>query len=290
MKTRLFPLRRLRRYVLQAVFCLGMPAAVSGGAIDARWFVDQDGYLRQAPASAPPQSALVAPYGQDPEQYRLTFAEEFDVYDPRYWNDRSWYEQPRPAVNYAVENGKLKIWPQRDAQGNFFNRTIDTDGKFYQTYGYFEMEARLPKGKGVWPAFWLFNHIGERRPEIDIMEAYPGGVPPWGKTGKNGIPYPRAYGITVWHDKGKPAGRLQYDTRSDLSAAFHKYAVKWEPERQTFYFDGKPVLTVDAAMSDPMYIVLDLWYGSESGTPDDTTPQGRSNAFEINYVRAWQFR
>jgi hypothetical protein len=41
-------------------------------------------------------------------------------------------------------------------------------------------------------------------------------------------------------------------------------------------------------MSDPMYIVLSLWFGSASGTPDASTPTGRSNAFEINYVRAWR--
>jgi hypothetical protein len=38
-----------------------------------------------------------------------------------------------------------------------------------------------------------------------------------------------------------------------------------------------------------MYILLDLWFGSASGTPDETTPTGRGNAFEINYVRAWRF-
>ena len=39
-----------------------------------------------------------------------------------------------------------------------------------------------------------------------------------------------------------------------------------------------------------MYIILDLWFGSDSGEPDDSTPQGEPNSFEINYVRAWRFR
>ncbi|HEY4542199.1 MAG TPA: family 16 glycosylhydrolase, partial [Noviherbaspirillum sp.] len=111
-----------------------------------------------APQAAAPQSE-VGPYGQDASKYTMSFADEFDNgFDTKVWNSKIWYSDDNPTKNYAVEDGKLKIWPQRDASGKFFNRTIDTDGKFYQTYGYFEMEAKLPYGKGAWPAFWLLNH------------------------------------------------------------------------------------------------------------------------------------
>lgn len=278
---------RLERFAWRALCCacLGLLCAC-----DASLAWNTPAPAGKARAGRPPAPAARTPFGQDPAQYVLTFAEEFDTYTPHHWNDHLWYEYSNPTRNYAVEDGRLKIWPERDASGAFFKRTLDTDGKFSQTYGYFEMEAKLPRGKGVWPAFWLFAHPGERRPEIDIMEAYPGGVSPWGMTGADGQPYPRAYGITVWLDQGNEAGRLQYDAHQDLSAGFHKYAVRWEPDRQTFFFDGKRVLSVDVSMSDPMYLLLDLWFGSASGTPDATTPQGRSNAFEVNYVRVWQFR
>jgi beta-glucanase (GH16 family) len=183
----------------------------------------------------------------------------------------------------------LKIWPQRDASGNFFNRTIDTDGKYYQTYGYFEMEAKLPVGRGVWPAFWLFNHPGDRRPEIDIMEAYPGGGPNsgWGDSNL----HPVAFAATVWpNGASNPAAGSKTLQTVDLSAGFHTYAVKWEPGQQTYYFDGQPFWTLNVSMSDPMYVMLDLWFGSASGTPDGSTPTGEGNSFEVNYVRAWQFK
>ena len=76
----------------------------------------------------------------------------------------------------------------------------------------------------------------------------------------------------------------------DLSSSFHKYGVKWEPNKITFYYDGQQVYSANVSMSDRMYILLDLWYGSASGTPDNTTPQGKTNAFEVNYVRAWKFK
>jgi beta-glucanase (GH16 family) len=220
----------------------------------------------------------------------LTFSEEFNSYNSNLWNDHIWYETSNATKNYAVEDGKLKIWPQRDAAGKFFNRTIDTDGKYYQTYGYFEIEAKLPVGKGTWPAFWLFNHIGERRPEMDVMEAYAGGAAPWGFNDANGVAHPQAYAPTVWKGPNELVGTRQYDTGKDLSAGFHKYAVKWEPNKQTYYFDGKEVLVLNTTFSDPMYIMLDLWYGSASGTPDNSTPQGKTNSYEVNYVRAWKLK
>ncbi|MFY0528764.1 glycoside hydrolase family 16 protein [Archangium gephyra] len=242
------------------------------------------------PTTPPPGPTTSGPYGQDASQYVLTFSEEFNSgFDTSKWNNHVWYESPNPTINYAVKNGVLKIWPQRDASGRFFNRTIDTDGKYYQTYGFFEMEAKLPIGRGVWPAFWLFNHPGDRRPEIDIMEAYPGGGPNsgWGDANL----HPVAFAATVWPNGGDnpSAGHKTLQT-VDLSAGFHRYAVKWEPGRQTFYFDGQPFWTVNVSMADPMYIMLDLWFGSASGTPDSTTPTGEGNSFEINYVRAWRFK
>jgi beta-glucanase (GH16 family) len=229
------------------------------------------------------------PFGQDPKQYTLSFAEEFDRFDSSVWNDHIWYEKSNPTKNYTVANGVLKIWPQQDASGKFFNRTLDTDGKYTQQYGYFEMEAKLPRGQGVWPAFWLFAHPGNRRPEIDIMEAYPS-AEGWGFVDKTGIARPNVYAATIWRTEGDQAGQKMVSTGKDLSAGFHKYAVKWEPDKQTFYFDGREIWSRRIEMPDPMYIMLDLWFGGAAGAPDESTPQGKSNAFEVNYVRAWKFR
>jgi beta-glucanase (GH16 family) len=247
--------------------------------------------IETAPAPAP---AAVGPYGQDASKFELVFADEFENgYNSSLWNDTVWYESANNTKNYAVEDGKLKIWPQRDASGKFFNRTIDTDGKYYQTYGYFEIEAKLPYGKGTWPAFWLLNHDDPHpmRPEIDILEAYAGGGPNsgWG----DGNMKPTAFASTVWPtgiDSAPNAGSKTFQNLGDLSAGFHRYAAKWEPNKITFYFDGKEIYSVNASMKKRMYILLDLWYGSASGTPDNSTPTGKGNSYEVNYVRAWKLK
>jgi beta-glucanase (GH16 family) len=239
-------------------------------------------------------SESTGPFGQDASKYKQTFAQEFEgnALDTSVWNDAIWYDKPGSAKDYAVEDGSLKIWPERDASGNFVNRTIDTDGKFYQTYGYFEMEAKLPKGKGTWPAFWLLNHdaADPYRPEIDILEAYAGGGANSGWSDDN--MNPTAFASTVWPNGingGGAAGTKTFQNLGDLSSAYHKYGLKWEPNKITFYLDGREMYAVNASMSSRMYILLDLWYGSASGNPDGSTPTGKGNAYDIKYVRAWQF-
>jgi beta-glucanase (GH16 family) len=250
------------------------------------------GIISGPPSSLPPgpqpvPSSTSGPAGQDASLYTLAFNEDFNSMNTAVWNDHMWYDSSNATQNWAIDNGVLKIWPQRDANGNFFNRTFDTDGKYYQTYGYFEIEAKQPIGKGVWPAFWIFNHIDSRRPEIDILESYPGGGPNsgWGDSSL----HPVAYGATIWLDAGVQGGFKMIQT-PDLSAAFHKYGLKWEPNKQTFYFDGKEVYSANVSMPDPMYIMVDLWFGSASGSPDNSTPTGIGNSYQINYVRSWKFK
>lgn len=239
----------------------------------------------------PPVSTLVGPKGVDANLFTPTWADEFNTtsLDLTKWNTSIWYESPSPTVNYSVADGQLKIWPMRDAMGKFFNRTIDSDRKFQQRYGFFEIEAKLPIGKGVWPGFWVFNHdlpaYPSKRPEIDILEAYPGGGPNsgWG----DGNFHPVAYASTVWIDAGVLGGTKTLTT-TDLSADFHTYGMDWQPSSITFYFDGKPFYSVTKSMPDPMYVLFSLWYGSASGIPDTTTPTGSTNSLVINYVRVWQ--
>jgi beta-glucanase (GH16 family) len=129
------------------------------------------------------------------------------------------------------------------------------------------------------------------RPEIDILEAYSGGGANsgWGDGNMN----PTAFAATVWPtgiDSAPAAGSKTFQGLGNLSAGFHKYAVKWEPNKITFYLDGNEMYSVNASMNKRMYILLDLWYGSASGAADDSTPQGVGNSYEVKYVRAWQFK
>lgn len=239
--------------------------------------------------------------------WTLSFQDEFNgsSLNTAVWRDQLWYGDRNNdgTVNYGVSGGSLKIWPALNRSGQFFDRTPNTDGKYSQLYGYFEARMKLPRGRGPWPAFWLFNHFDSgsqamSRPEIDVMEAYPGaGGEPWSTADLR----PNAYGATVHVDNGylnsagqatgqySPGGTQIIRAGMDLSADFHVYGVKWEKSQITFYFDGKQVAQVQASINQPLFILLGLGYGSASGTPNASeTPMGVGNALEIDYIRAWK--
>jgi hypothetical protein len=268
----------------------GGVAATGDGALVELWDCtgqDNQTWTIGAPVTQPPTS--IGPFGQDASLYTLVFSDEFDgtSLDTSKWGDKMWWLPEDSTPNYAVSNGSLKIWPVAGSDLNRNYRHITTDAKYYQTYGYFEIEAKLPFGRGPWPAFWLYNHDGATRPEIDIMEAYPGGGPDSGWSDAN--LHATAYAATVWRNDGDLVGTSTLQT-VDLSAGYHKYAVKWEPGKQTFYFDGQPFYTLNVAFPDRMFILLSFQFGSASGAPDASTPTGQGNSFDIRYVRAWQFK
>lgn len=263
-------------------------------------------------APDPPQPACGATAGE----YVLGFNEEFNAdLNPVVWQDRLWLSKLVRPVNYEISNGSLKLWLERNPyteDKNFFTRTLHTspyvnvDGLsgrtgYMQRYGCFEMEAKLPFGKGHFPAFWLTSADPQLHNEIDMMESFTRDVyidEQW---------HPVAYAVTVHRGctEADPDCNLNirsktYDTMNwypgvDLSAGFHNYAVKWQPDQLTFYFDGQPIRVTPVSFPEPMYILLDTKPDPWS-LPDDTTPTRSTTGFdpgavyEINYVRAWCFQ
>jgi beta-glucanase (GH16 family) len=280
-------------------------------------FLDLPAYqIKQFSTGGQTNPSDVWPVGRDQNLFNaLTFQDEFNgsQLDATKWRNTLWYERTlsRP-INYSVENGALHVWPQVDStqtdNGNngFYERMLATDGKWSQQYGYFEFRARMPRGKGLAPAFWLFNHQrseGTIHTEIDVMECYtsadPVSRPGWSTSDMR----PQDYVVTVWNnqitgDRAGTAIRMNDNAGLplvDLNAAPHTFACHWDSTGMQFYFDGIAVGTKRVPNSNfvdrPMYIVLALLLGGESGTPNTSqTPQGISNAMVVDYVRAWSLK
>ena len=99
---------------------------------------------------------------------------------------------------------------------------ITTLHSFSQRYGYFEMRAKLPRGKGIWPAFWLLPQDLSWPPEIDIMES---------------IGDPNTVYVTA-HSTTKKAEGIKVGVKGD---GFHTFAVAWDPKLIVWYVDGAEV-------------------------------------------------
>lgn len=161
----------------------------------------------------------------------------------------------------------------------YLSGVITSYDAFKFTYGYVEARAKVPVGKGYWPAFWLLNaYYDLDKPEIDIMEFI-------------GDNQDTVYHTYHYYDT---EGNLR-STKSeptypiDYSANFHTFGVEWQPGSATFYVDGIARHTIeDPKMSqEQMYIIANTAIGGWwPGDPDETTQF--PGQYSIDYIRAYQ--
>ena len=160
----------------------------------------------------------------------------------------------------------------------YLSGTLTTANKFNMRYGYVEMRARMPRGRGMWPAFWLLHSEDfDRRPEIDVVELL-------------GHQTDLAYHTYHRFDNGNLVSTPSFQAPGpDYAADFHTYAVLWEPGLIIWYIDGVERNRYESGnvSHENMYLLLNLAVGGVwAGEPDGSTPFPAR--YTIDYVRAWQ--
>ena len=157
------------------------------------------------------------------------------------------------------------------ANYGYMSGVITTQPSFSQTYGYFEMRAKIPRGKGLWPAFWLLPLDQSWPPEIDVMESI-------GDPSKV---------HTTYHSKATESAGMEHRISPD---EFHTFAASWDEREVIWYIDGREVFRkpTPADMHKPMYMLANLAVGGHwPGNPDATT---RFPAvYSIDFIRAYRF-
>lgn len=201
----------------------------------------------------------------------------------QYYTDRT--------ENARIENGQLVIEARKeDFSGkSYTSARLLTKNKVSWTYGRIEARIKIPKGQGIWPAFWMLgaNIDGVGWPlcgEIDIMENI-GSLPSTlygtihgpGYSGGNGIS-----GNTVL------AGAA-------LGDDFHVYAIEWEENRIRWFLDGQQFFTLTPGnlpggsawvFNAPQFLILNVAVGGNwPGSPNASTvfPQRMT----VDYVRVY---
>ena len=235
---------------------------------------------------------------------QLVMSDEFNVEgapNPSLWsynigtgnngwgNSEEQYYTNRPE-NIKVENGFLKITARREQYmgKSYTSARILTKGKFETKYGRLEARIKLPRGKGLWPAFWMLGSNSDTAiwpacGEIDIME-YLGSSPT------------KVFGTV--HGPGYSAGNAITKTytlpNSRFDTDFHVFGVEWDENYINFYVDNvlynqitPSDVTGDWVFNNPFYMILNMAVGGNyPGAPNSETPFPQEML--VDYVRVYQ--
>lgn len=250
--------------------------------------------------------------------WKLVWSDEFNgsgLPDSAKWawdegfiaNEEAQYYTIGRVENIRQENGVLIVearretWPnaaykegstrygQRQREAQYTSARIVTRGSAEWRYGRIEARARLPLGRGTWPAIWMLGTNCEaagwpRCGEIDIMEHVgfdPGVI--------HGNIHTQAYNHVRKTNKGAK-------TVVRNPADFHVYAMEWTATAIDFFLDGRKYFsypnekTGEAVwpFDQPFYLILNVavggTWGGQKGIDDSVFPQ----RMEVDYVRVYQ--
>ncbi len=193
--------------------------------------------------------------------------------------------------NLFFQDGKMIIEAKAESFGgkNYTSARIKTQGKKTFKFGRIDIRAILPKGKGIWPAFWLLpqdNVYGNwpKSGEIDMME-------------NMGSDPSRVLG-TLHFGPGPNSTYISKNyilPGATFNEQFHVFSLEWKQDQIKWYVDNTLYGTINKAdlgsnnypFNEQFYLILNLAVGGNfPGNPDATTvlPQW----LIMDYIRVFQ--
>ncbi|MFJ4923867.1 family 16 glycosylhydrolase [Streptomyces sp. NPDC088725] len=268
--------RRTALYATALLCCSGVVAAMPAGAA-------ADTPHTTSAAVAPAAGSFSDDFDGDAGsavdggKWQLETGDNVDNHERQYYTGGN--------SNAALDGqGHLVITARKENPGNYqcwygqceyTSARLNTSGKFSAQYGHVETRMKIPRGQGVWPAFWMLgDDIGNvgwpNSGEIDVMENV--GFEPGAVHGTiHGPGYSGAAGIGAGYNL--PGGQAFADD-------FHTFAVDWAPDSITWSVDGNVYQTRTPAdvggnqwvFNKPFFIILNLAIGGDwPGDPDGNT-------------------
>ncbi len=207
-------------------------------------------------------------------------------------NNELQYYTNKDTQNAVVRNGLLVITARKQDKENrnYTSAKLLTRGIREFQYGRIEVHAKLPAGRGTWPAIWMLGTNSKQVGwpdcgEIDIMEHVG-----YNKDSLFGTVHSGTYNHVKGTQKGKGIFIAEPYTK------FHTYAIDWSSEQIDFLLDGKVYYTVknehlttkEWPFNQPFYLILNLaiggGWGGKMGVDNSIFPA----VMEVDYVRVYQ--
>ena len=276
--------------------------------LKAAWAVFLSLFLSLSPAGFPQ-----VPHEKD---FELVWYDEFDgeTLDRTKWAghfcngedarvcDGGWWHTDMARVEDGCLHISTKYYPDGyngNGKPGWYSCGIDTNSRYEQTYGYFEVRCILPKGVGLWSAFWMVarsvgsvGNGGTDGAEIDVFESpfhgerYPNRV-------TSNIHYDGYYEDHQEANVCEPLVLL-----NDPYEKFNTYGVEWNEDGYIFYINGIETGRSDfgGASRVSEYMILSVEVGGTDGVPGYSwagaplTPTSETSDFIVDYVRAYQYK
>lgn len=209
------------------------------------------------------------------------------------WGNNEWqYYTHANKDNAEVSNGLLHLRALKTDYDNkhYTSARLITRGKQEFHYGKIEIRAKLPAGRGLWPAFWMLGSNIDQAGwpdcgEVDIMEHV--GFQP---DSVFGTVHTAAYNHMIGTQKGKKI------YIKDPYTNFHVYAVEWSPEKMDFYLDGQQYYSVanehktsaEWPFDKPFYLLLNIAVGGNLGGKQGVDDAVFPATMEVDYIRVYK--
>lgn len=196
--------------------------------------------------------------------------------------------------NAELKDGKLVITAKKinnnTEVGSFTSSRINSKGNKEFQYGRIEINAKLPSGRGIWPAIWMlgsnFNSVGwPACGELDIME-YVGYEP---NIIYSTVHTPADFGV---------GGKGNKFNLSTCEEEFHTYGMLWTEEKIVFYIDNienvvftySPIVKTSEnwPFDQPAFFILNIAVGGNWGGAQGIDNSIFPQQMEIDYIRVYQ--
>ena len=246
------------------------------------YFLTQTSSIYQSKALSADDPAFTTVYQQDFSNSSYVDTNYWTLFNGlEQWNgEKQYYYSP----NVAVSNGSLNLTAKKESVGgcNYTSGKIVT--RLPQKYGKYEVVAKVPRGRGVWPAIWLFDDSNGTYGEIDIME-YVGKIP--------------NYVYSTVHFGKDPDSLMSKGKeirKTDVWKDYHTYTLEWTANKIEVFVDGVSVYYFDMATSrvdgltpldKPLYFMINNALGGDWGGP--ISNHIFPSEFKIKSIKVWKW-
>ncbi|MBQ7462770.1 MAG: glycoside hydrolase family 16 protein [Bacteroidaceae bacterium] len=195
---------------------------------------------------------------------------------------------PKGTKVAECSNGTLKIHTFKEGDKVYSARMYGKRSTGFR-YGYIEARIKLPKGKGSWPAWWMFPIDSSNWPacgEIDIMEEV--GVDP-------NLVSSSFHTLAYNHVNHTQKTHEMYCVGAE--EGFHVYAIEWTEDYMRTSVDGIEQLYFENdhqgnndtwPFSKPFFLILNVAWGGDWGGYAGVDETALPLTMEVDYVRVWQ--